>query len=128
MVKRAIHPEKGKYDLPGGYAELTDTSMEEATLREFEEEVGLSREHVDNLVYLGSKKSPAYNWQNANVQNISFFYVCNLRDDAPAIKLDESENSEVIWVGKPDLPNIDFAWDIDREMLEKYFEDKQWVN
>ncbi len=123
MVRRAIEPHMSKYDLPGGFAEFGDVSMEEASLREFEEETGLSRAHVSDLAYLGSRKSPPYNWQNTNIQNLSFFYVCTLNDDAPETQLDSSENSEVLWVGATDLPNIDFAWDIDKELLEKYFEE-----
>ncbi len=123
MVKRAIEPGLGKYDLPGGFAEVTDQSMEDATLREFEEELGISRNDVTALAYLGSKKSPTYEWQGTAVQNFSFYYVCELKDGAQIMNLDLSENSEITWITKQDLPNIDFAWDIDKQMLEKYFEE-----
>lgn len=122
MVKRAMEPGKGKYDLPGGFTEVTDMSMEDATLREAEEELGIPRTAFGALRYLGSKKSPPYHWKGTEVQNLSFYYVCQLNKDAPDFQLDMSENSEIIWVKIEDLPNIDYAWDIDRQMLEKYFD------
>lgn len=123
LARRAIEPALGKFDLPGGFADITDQSMEETVLREVKEELGITSKDLGEVYYFTSKKSPIYNWQNTGIQNLSFFYVCKLKNDSRVIKVNKEENSEIIWITKNDLPNIDFAWDIDRQMLIRYFEE-----
>lgn len=128
MVKRAIEPQLGKFDLPGGFAEISDTSMEDATLRELEEELGLHRDNVSSLVYIASRKSPVYVWQNTAVQNLSFYFACKLKSENQLFDVNKSENSEMIWVKQEDLPSIDFSWGIDRDVLEQYFKEAVWTS
>lgn len=124
MVKRAIEPGYGQYDLPGGYMEISDGSMEDCVYREMEEETGIGREAVTSLRYFGSAKAPDYVWQNTAIKNVSFFFVARLRDPEFRLRLD-GENSELRWINQKDLQNIDFAWDIDKQMLTRYFEERQ---
>lgn len=124
MVRRSIEPHKGQFDFPGGFMDLSDESIEDAAYRELYEEVGLGQDDVEPIQYIGSKKSPIYLWQDTEIRNASFFFASQLKDQNQKIALDENENSEFIWVAKADLPNIDFAWDIDKQILIKYFESK----
>lgn len=124
MVQRSINPSKGQFDLPGGYMDMQDENMENASLRELSEEVGLTADDITELRYLGSLKSPTYIWQDTAIKNISFYYVAQLKNADKELALDLSENQSYKWVTKDDIESIDFAWDIDKIMLNKYFEEK----
>jgi ADP-ribose pyrophosphatase YjhB (NUDIX family) len=56
LVKRSVEPAKGEWCLPGGFIE-TDESIEEAALRELEEETGIMGTVV-SLVDFFSQRSP----------------------------------------------------------------------
>jgi len=58
LVKRSVEPAKGRWCLPGGFIEVGE-SIEEAVLRELEEETGLKGE-VEGLVEFFSQTSPYY--------------------------------------------------------------------
>lgn len=122
MVKRAIEPQLGSFDLPGGFMDMTDHSIEETVYRETSEELGLDKEAIKNLTYIGSGISP-YIWKNVELQNVCFYFSCDIDETTP-IMLDQSENSEFNWIAEANIANIDFAWEIDRQMLAKYFNKK----
>ena len=58
LVKRSVEPAKGKWCLPGGFIEI-DESIEEAALRELEEETGIKGE-IDGLIDFFSQKGWHY--------------------------------------------------------------------
>ena len=58
LIKRSVEPARGKWCLPGGFIEI-DESIEEAVLRELEEETGL-RGEVEGLVDFFSQRSQRY--------------------------------------------------------------------
>ncbi len=58
LVKRGVEPAKGMWCLPGGFLEI-DESIEEAVLRELEEETGVQGE-ISGLVDFFSQRSPHY--------------------------------------------------------------------
>jgi len=58
LVKRSVEPAKGGWCLPGGFIEIGE-SIEEAVLRELEEETGLKGE-IGGLVDFFSQKSQYY--------------------------------------------------------------------
>ena len=58
LVKRSVEPAKGKWCLPGGFIEISE-SIEEAVLRELEEETGLKGE-IGGLVDFFSQGSQHY--------------------------------------------------------------------
>lgn len=49
LVKRDIQPDRGEWDIPGGYLELEE-SFQEAARRELEEETGVTVEHDIRLI------------------------------------------------------------------------------
>ena len=58
LVKRSVEPARGAWCLPGGFIEI-DESIEEAVLRELEEETGLKGE-IEGLVDFFSQKGRYY--------------------------------------------------------------------
>ena len=58
LVKRSVEPAKGTWCLPGGFIEV-DESIEEAAVRELEEETGLKGE-IEGLVDFFSQRSQYY--------------------------------------------------------------------
>jgi NADH pyrophosphatase NudC (nudix superfamily) len=124
MTQRAIEPQKGKYDLPGGYMDMDDESMEGCVYRELFEELGLDKEMLGPLQYIGSGISP-YEWHDSEILTAPFYYHCELLTNKEKITVDQSENSQVRWVEKKDLPMIEFAWEIDKKMIDIFMEDRR---
>lgn len=122
LVKRAVEPGEGQYDLPGGFMDMTDISMEAAAYRELQEEVGLSPKDISPLTYVGSGVNP-YTWQDAELLCACFFYSTKL-DSPDTLRLNTKENSNFLWISRDDLPTTKLAWDIDRQMLTKFFEEQ----
>lgn len=118
MVEQAMEPAKGKYNMPGGFVDISDESIEAGALRELKEELGIRENVVKNLEYFGSGVS-VYPWNDSEICCLAAYYICELNNYL--FKIDLSENSRIRWVGAGDLPDIDFAWDIDKVMLTKYF-------
>ena len=58
LVKRSVEPAKGKWCLPGGFIEV-DESIEEAVLRELEEETGIKGE-IEGLIDFFSQEGRHY--------------------------------------------------------------------
>ena len=53
ITERGIEPQKGTFDMPGGFAELEET-LEAALLREAKEELDLDAPDITDLIYLWS--------------------------------------------------------------------------
>lgn len=121
LTKRAIEPGLGRFDLPGGFMDMTDQTIESTVLRELEEELAITEDMIDSPVYLGST-TMSYPYQETEFNNIVFYFVCKLRADKKSIVINRSEISETIWATKSDLANIDLAWSADKRILvERYF-------
>lgn len=105
--------------------DIDDLSMEECVYRELREELGLNKSDISYPKYIRSLKAPDYVWMDTAIKNVNFFYLVKLIDDDLEITPDKSENSEVKWISKEDMQHIDFAWDIDKKILNTYFKEKE---
>ncbi len=117
MFERAQEPKKGFYDLPGGFVDVTDSSFEEASYREVNEELGLTKETIGAMSYLGSS-TVVYEWDDSSIPMITVHYICEITDPS-LIRLNADENASFHWVKPEDFQSINFAWDNDRIMLAK---------
>lgn len=67
LVKRKFEPMKGYLDLPGGFVEIGE-SLEEATIREAKEELGVE---ISNVKYFHSYPD-IYLYQGVNIKTLGF--------------------------------------------------------
>src|SRR6266487_6234598 len=52
LIERALEPFKGKWALPGGFVRVNET-LDEAALRELQEETGVSNVYLEQLYTFG---------------------------------------------------------------------------
>lgn len=105
---RAVEPHKGKLDCIGGFVDVGE-NLEEAVLRELQEEIGLSPKDIGALEYVGTAYD-SYPWQDREVPVTSVYYRTVLRpgarpeaaDDVASIvivDLSSIKKEEVAWEG-----------------------------
>lgn len=114
---RNVDPDKGKWDLPGGFIDPNETAQE-AACREIKEELGIEISNSD-LKY--STTSPNnYLYKNVPYRTMDIFYECELTSDVIKIEA-EDEIQELIWVKRSeiDLNQIGFV-SIRKVIGEKY--------
>lgn len=106
ISKRALDPEMGKFDLPGGFVELNET-IEQALAREIEEELGLAVGDYTEPVFMASRIHK-YPYGKDVYDNLVFMFVARLHvaddvvrpnDDVAAVEFrtrDEINRAEVV--------------------------------
>ena len=104
---RNVDPDKGKWDLPGGFIDPNENA-EEAACREIQEELGL---HItpNDLKYITTSPNN-YLYKTVSYRTMDIFYECPLDSKTTAINA-EDEIKELIWVERKeiDLNNIGFT-------------------
>jgi len=103
---RNVDPDKGKWDLPGGFIDPGENA-EAAACREIKEELGLNISPND-LKYITTSPNN-YLYKNVPYRTMDIFYECPLQTDMISITA-EDEIQELIWVKRSeiDLENIGF--------------------
>lgn len=79
LAERGNKPNKGKYDLPGGFIDTGETA-EEALYRELEEELGLQSHQVSQPQYVGCYTSQ-YPYGKVTYQTLIFVYAASIEAD-----------------------------------------------
>lgn len=110
LVKRAIDPRKGFWDVPGGFVDQGET-FEECTIREAKEELGaeiIDLKYIDSLI-------GTYLFQNIEYETLGVMFEATLKniDD-----LEPADDVASYSFFKPDdLPfeNFAFTW------MDKFF-------
>lgn len=101
ILRRAHEPEKGQWNLPGGFMEQGETA-EQTAIREVKEETGLDVEPVE---YLGSFAST---YGNPDEHTVGFSFICKVVGGKFSLA---PESSEAAWVTAADLPEMALADD-----------------
>ncbi|WP_430400963.1 NUDIX hydrolase [Flavobacterium sp.] len=104
---RNVDPDKGKWDLPGGFIDPVENA-EAAACREIKEELGLDIAPND-LKYITTSPNN-YLYKNVPYRTMDIFYECPLQTDLISITA-EDEIQELIWVNRNeiDLEKIGFV-------------------
>ena len=104
---RNVDPDKGKWDLPGGFIDPNETA-EEAACREIREELGLNLQASD-LKYITTSPNN-YLYKNVPYRTMDIFYECELTSDGIKVEAVD-EIQELIWVKRSeiDLNQIGFV-------------------
>ena len=114
---RNVDPDKGKWDLPGGFIDPNETA-EEAACREIREELGLDLQPSD-LKYVTTSPNN-YLYKNVPYRTMDIFYECALPSNGINVAA-EDEIQELVWVKRSeiDLEKIGFV-SIRKVIREKY--------
>lgn len=113
LATRAIDPDKGKLDSPGGFVELGE-SLEDALARELHEELGLSRDDYSQPKYLLAG-SNVYPYQGEVLQPYDIFFWARLRNGATLTPQDDISHAE--WFTLDVLNPDDLAFDTTRRAI-----------
>jgi len=112
VTVRAYDPERGRFDVPGGFVKL-DESPVEALRREVEEELGITIE-VSDADFLQASKPHPYGDQGD--VNLALGFAARLVSGEPR---PADDVSDFRWVREQDLEGLDFAWEHDRDLVRK---------
>ncbi|MEA3376209.1 MAG: NUDIX domain-containing protein [Chloroflexota bacterium] len=113
LVKRAIEPCLGRWDIPGGFLEA-DEHPEAGAIREVQEETGLTVEPTDLFgIYLD-----CYSSDGRGVPCLNIYYSARVVGGSERAGDDAAE---VAWFAPDDLPT-DVAFDHARQVLAEWAE------
>lgn len=115
VERRKMEPAKGTLDLPGGFAQIGETS-EEGLHREVLEETGLS---VTTARYLFSLPN-VYRYSNIDIHTLDMFYECEVADESALTANDDA--AECFWVAPEDIHTEQFGLRSVRWGLIKFLE------
>ena len=96
---RNVEPDKGKWDLPGGFIDPSENA-EEAACREIREELGIEVKPND-LKYITTSPNN-YLYKNVPYRTMDIFYECPLQTDVISINA-EDEIQDLIWVKRSEI-------------------------
>jgi NADH pyrophosphatase NudC (nudix superfamily) len=111
ITKRAREPEKGRFDIPGGFLEPDEDALK-GLKREVTEELSIDIEvTIDDVAHMVPHR---YGSDGDYVLAIGFIARSSKGDPKPA-----DDVAEARWVSAEELDEIDFAWDHDKELVKK---------
>jgi len=115
LVRREREPRKGYWGLPGGFADYRE-SLEQALLREVEEEVGLQ---ITVTAYLASF-SNVYHYKDVTYFSTDAYFICRAADLSAAVP--RKEIAEVAVVHPREIDFETLAFDSFSKAIECYLQ------
>ena len=111
VTKRARDPEKGRYDIPGGFLDADEDPIT-GLKREVNEELGMSIEVTyDDLV-----QAVPHKYGDDGDYTLAIGFVAR---DATGDPVPADDVEDVLWVTADELDGLDFAWEHDRDLVRK---------
>ena len=115
VTQRARDPEKGRFDVPGGFLDVDEDPID-GLKREIREELGVEIEAaVEDCI---SMVPHSYGADGVDVLALGFRARLVSGDPKPA-----DDVAAFKWVTKDELDDLDFAWPHDRELIRRALED-----
>lgn len=105
---RGIEPEKGRYDVPGGFLEPGEHPID-GLRREAREELGVEIDSVQGPVMMATHR---YGENGDYVLALGFTAHIAEGEPSPA-----DDAASLAWVSPQELDGLDFAWEHDRELV-----------
>jgi ADP-ribose pyrophosphatase YjhB (NUDIX family) len=108
LTKRAVDPERGRWDIPGGFLTAGEPLVD-GVAREVREELGLEIDvSISDLVQaVPHTYGPEEDWVLAHGFTTTSF------SGEPKL-VDEID--EILWADAAEVDRLDFAWEHDREL------------
>ena len=103
LIRRDVDPFRGKWALPGGFVG-SDESLDDAALRELQEETGIERLYLEQLYTFGKPDRDP----RGRVVSVAYYALVKLTDYRIAPSTDASE---VAWFSITDVPSLAFDHD-----------------
>lgn len=114
VTKRGTEPEKGKFDIPGGFLEPGEDPID-GLRRELREELQIEVDvSIDDVVQMIPHE---YGDDGDWVLSIGFFARMVSGEITPGSDVEEAH-----WISEDQIDEIDFAWEHDRHLVRKAFE------
>lgn len=114
FVKRKHNPQKGFWDLPGGFTNINET-IEESVQREIMEELKIE---IQNYKYIGSMYD-TYNFGGIEAYTLCFAFEADLPENARIIPSDDAE--EIIFFHPNEIPLNELGFKSQSRFLKEYF-------
>ena len=114
---RNVDPDKGKWDLPGGFIDPAENA-EAAACREIKEELGIDVFPSD-LKYITTSPNN-YLYKNVPYRTVDIFYECQFQSDLLSITA-EDEIQELIWVSRKNIDLEKIGFISIRKVVEEYY-------
>ena len=111
ITKRARDPEKGRYDIPGGFLDPDEDPIT-GLLREVVEELGMNIEVTyDDLI-----QATPHRYGNDGDWTLAIGFIARTSSGEP---VPADDVAEARWVSLDELDGLDFAWAHDRDLVKK---------
>ena len=114
IVVRAAEPEKGTWDLPGGFADPGE-SAEESLRREVREELGLE---IASMRYLCSYPN-SYNYGGMRYATVDLGFVCKV-EDLTVARAFEDEVARLLFLRPEEIDIARFGFPSVGKLVERY--------
>jgi len=108
VVKRAQHPGKGKWALPGGFVDMTlDKTLNDTAYRKLKEKTGVDSSYLEQVESFGGVNRDPRGW------SVTVAYLALISSDDIVLSKDES-SEDVTWVPIEDMgEKVTLAFDHD---------------